>query len=381
MKRFFAVTMAVLMTAALCGCGVVQNPPASTGGPAAGEANTAVTAASPDTTAEPAVPLEGAAVVLKMSHGDGDTSMLSNTWNCYARVFKQSLEVYSGGEVTLDVHPNDSLGGTTSCLEQCSQGSIDIALSAASGALAGWVPNVSLFDVPYLIEDIDACNIVCEGVVRQTVSEELQEAGNMRLLTLVQTAFRYLDTWNRAVRTVDDVKGMKFRVQEMPAHIAMAESWGTIPSSVAFTELYSAASTGVIDCYDQCNYGLFMNNLYENVKYITETQHAANICICVMNEQSWAKLTPQQQAAVERAADDARRATLGVVQANNFNYTNRLEAAGIEIIALSDEQRATFAGPAYKAGLAAIQDKVDPEFVTLFESEYQAALRALGRRE
>lgn len=100
-----------------------------------------------------------------------------------------------------------------------------------------------------------------------------------------------------------------------------------------------------------------------------------------MNEQSWAKLTPQQQAAVERAADDARRATLGVVQANNFNYTNRLEAAGIEIIALSDEQRATFAGPAYKAGLAAIQDKVDPEFVTLFESEYQAALRALGRRE
>lgn len=203
----------------------------------------------------------------------------------------------------------------------------------------------------------------------------------MRLLTLVQTAFRNLDTWNRAVRTVDDVKGMKFRVQEMPAHIAMAESWGTIPSSVAFTELYSAASTGVIDCYDQCNYGLFMNNLYENVKYITETQHAANICICVMNEQSWAKLTPQQQAAVERAADDARRATLGVVQANNFNYTNRLEAAGIEIIALSDEQRATFAGPAYKAGLAAIQDKVDPEFVTLFESEYQAALRALGRRE
>ena len=382
MKRFLALVMALVMTfAILPGCNVVTTTP--TGGAAASDAASSADVAAPttsgDETTQPAQALEGASIVLRMSHGDNDISMLKNTWNCYARVFKKSVELYSGGEMTVDIYPNDQLGSTTSCLEQCSQGTLDIALSASVGALSGWVPNVSLFDIPYLINDIDACNIVCEGEVMEALSTELQDAANMRLLTMIQTDFRNLDSWDAPITSVEDMNGLKMRVQELDPHVAMVDAWGAIPSSVAFTELYSAASTGVIDCYENCNYTLFMNNLYETVNYITETKHAANVCVCVMNQDSWEELTAEQQDIINRAADDARRATSGVVQANNINNLNELEASGVEIISLTADERAAFADVAYEAGKASVINKIDPEFFALFENAYAEAEALLGR--
>lgn len=375
MKKVISRIMILAMLGTLlAGCGVVQTPP-STSSASSGNS----TAGAEGGTSGPAQPLEGAATVLRMSHGDNDTSMLENTWNAYARTFKKFVEIYSGGEMTLEIYPNDQLGSTTSCLEQCSQGTLDIALSASVGALAGWVPNVALFDVPYLIDDMDACNLVCQGEILDDVSEDLQASANMRLLSMMQTDFRNLDTWKAPVKSVGDMKGLKMRVQEIDPHIAMAEAWGAVPTVVAFTELYSAASTGVIDCYENCNYTLFMNNLYETVKYITETKHAANVCICTMNQDSWEKLTAEQQDVITRATAEARRATLGVVAANNVNRLDKLESSGVEIISLSDEERAEFAAAAYEPGLASVKDTVDADFYDRFVAAYDAACKMMGR--
>jgi tripartite ATP-independent transporter DctP family solute receptor len=380
MKRLISLLMALAMTAAiLTGCGVVTTKPTEgTGAGSAGSSSGASTTTS-DNTSTPAQPLEGASLVLKMSHGDNDTSMLENTWNCYARVFKKSLELYSGGEITLDIYPNDQLGSTTSCLEQCSQGSLDIALSASVGALAGWIPNASVFDIPYLIGDMDVCNLVCQGEVLNDLSTGLQKTAHMRLLSMMQTDFRNLDTWKAPVHTVSDLKGLKMRVQEIDPHIAMVKAWGAVPTTVAFTELYSAASTGVIDCFENCNYTLFMNNLYETVKYITETKHVANVCICAMNEQSWEKLTPEQQDIITRATADARRATIGVVAASNVNRINELESDGIQIISLTDDERAEFKNACFESAKASAMKKIDADFYNKFVEEYDAAAKIMGK--
>ena len=368
MKKLISSVVALsLLSALLTGCNVVTNTPSSTVSTQTSESS------------QPAEPLEGASIVLRMSHGDNDTSMLENTWNAYARVFKKSLELYSGGEMTVEIFPNDQLGGTTSCLEQCSQGTLDIALSASVGALSGWTPNACIFDIPYLIDDIDVCNLVCDGEILQELSAELQAAANMRLLTMVQTDFRNVDTWKAPVYSIDDMAGLKTRVQELDPHIAMVESWGAIPTSVAFTELYSAASTGVIDCFENCNYTLFMNNLYETVNYITDTQHAANVCVCVMNEDSWNSLTEDQQAIIARAARDGKRATMGVVTANNVNIINRLEESGVEMISLTDEERQAFKDACSEQVQKIIDSTIDSDYYEQFMRAYADAENILGR--
>ena len=152
-STFFALLLAMTL---LAGCGVVQNQPAEQTTDSAADSATTTTG---DTQSRP---LDGAEIVLKLSHTDNDISMLSNTWNCYARTFKSRLETLSGGTMTVDIYPNSQLGDETSTLEQCSKGTVDIVVGATCGNLATWVPNFNVFDIPYLMDDLDVCNLVCQ---------------------------------------------------------------------------------------------------------------------------------------------------------------------------------------------------------------------------
>lgn len=91
MKRTLALILAAVMILALSACGVVQNGTEGSSSPSS--------TVSGSTNDAPAAALPGASIVLKVSTPESDTNIL-NTWNCYARVFKNSLEVYSNGEIS-----------------------------------------------------------------------------------------------------------------------------------------------------------------------------------------------------------------------------------------------------------------------------------------
>lgn len=371
MRRKILCIFAAFMMLAMTGCGLVQNTPTTTTADSTADGATAIGDAQ-------SLPLEGASIVLRISHTDNDSSMLSNTWNCYARTFKSYLETFSGGEMSAEIFPNSQLGDETSCIEQCSQGTVDIVLGAASGNLASWVPDFNVSDIPYLVENLDACNLVCQGEILNELNAELKDAGNMRVLSLMATAFRNLDTWKAPVETVDDLHGMKVRVQSIDAHTTMVDGWGAIPTTVSFSELYSAASTGVIDAFENPNYTLFMNNLYEAVNYVTETQHLANVCMCLISGKTFDGLTAEQQEWVQRAAAEARRTAIGAVSANNVNVMANLKESGVEIISLSEEQRAEFRDACYDTCVETVMRTVDPDFYQRFLNAYATAEEMLG---
>lgn len=378
MKRKVLAFVLALLVLTLTGCGVVQNQSAAaTPAPEAGDGETAAnntttddTTAAGDTQSQP---LESAEIVLKLSHADNDLSMLSNTWNCYARTFKSSLETYSGGTMSVSIYPNSQLGDETSVLEQCSQGTVDMVVGAAPGNLASWVPEFNVFDIPYLLGSLDAVNMVCQGKILQELSDRLTKSGNMRLLNLMATSYRNTDSWKAPINTVEDMKGLKFRCQSIEAQTNMVRQWGAVPTTVAFNELYSAASTGVIDACEQANYGLFMINMQEVVKYITETHHLVNCCISVISEKTFSGLTEEQQGWVLSAASDARRAAVGVVTANDVNITEQLHAAGVEIISLSDETLAEFKDACFDECAQIVRQNIDEDFYNEFLDAYNAA--------
>ncbi|MEM5779967.1 MAG: TRAP transporter substrate-binding protein, partial [Lawsonibacter sp.] len=202
---------------------------------------------------------------------------------------------------------------------------------------------------------------------------------NMKIMSAFQTGFRNVDAYTKPVRTVADMKNMKFRLQSIDAHIAMAEAWGSVPTTVAFSELYSAASTGVIDASENSNYTLFMKKLEEVTKYITDTRHVANVVTALISTKTYEKLTPEQQSIVDRAADDARRASIGVVAANEINVTQKLLNAGVELIALTDEQRAEFKDACYDYCLSKVLPKINIDFYNKYLAEYAKAEEMLSK--
>ena len=98
-----------------------------------------------------------------------------------------------------------------------------------------------------------------------------------------------------------------------------------------------------------------------------------------MNQDSWERLTEEQQDIVTRAAIDARRATLGVVTANNVNLLNELEESGVEIIALTDEERAKFSEACFEEAKAVALQSVEADFYENFMAAYENAKEMLGR--
>ena len=379
MKRSLHTSLFASFLAAsllLSGCGVVQQEPAATAG--AGNVEAAAVAAI---ASNPATPLEGASIVLRVAHPDNDTSILEQSWNCYARTFKSSVELYSGGEMTCEIFPNNQLGDATSCMEQCAQGTLDVCMSLSTGSLAGWIPNISVFDIPYIVDDIDAANLLCEGPILEELNSDLEQKGNLHIMSMMQTGFRNLDTMSKKVTTVEDLAGLKLRLQEIDAQIAMAEAWKAVPTTVAFSELYSAASTGVIDGFDNCNHILLLNSLYETVKYVTETQHLANVVVALISNETYSSLTPEQQDVIDRAADDARRATIGVVTANNINVIDTLQSNGVEIISLTDEERAVFKDACFDQSKESVLSMVDAGFYQRFTDAYASAKEMLGRAQ
>lgn len=379
MKRSLHTSLFASFLAAsllLSGCGVVQQEPAATAGAGNVEAPAVAAIAS-----NPATPLEGASIVLRVAHPDNDTSILEQSWNCYARTFKSSVELYSGGEMTCEIFPNNQLGDATSCMEQCAQGTLDVCMSLSTGSLAGWIPNISVFDIPYIVDDIDAANLLCEGPILEELNSDLEQKGNLHIMSMMQTGFRNLDTMSKKVTTVEDLAGLKLRLQEIDAQIAMAEAWKAVPTTVAFSELYSAASTGVIDGFDNCNHILLLNSLYETVKYVTETQHLANVVVALISNETYSSLTPEQQDVIDRAADDARRATIGVVTANNINVIDTLQSNGVEIISLTDEERAAFKDACFDQSKESVLSMVDAGFYQRFTDAYASAKEMLGRAQ
>lgn len=379
MKRSLHTSLFASFLAAsllLSGCGVVQQEPAATAGAGSAEAAAVAAIAS-----NPATPLEGASIVLRVAHPYNDTSILEQSWNCYARTFKSSVELYSGGEMTCEIFPNNQLGDATSCMEQCAQGTLDVCMSLSTGSLAGWIPNISVFDIPYIVDDIDAANLLCEGPILEELNSDLEQKGNLHIMSMMQTGFRNLDTMSKKVTTVEDLAGLKLRLQEIDAQIAMAEAWKAVPTTVAFSELYSAASTGVIDGFDNCNHILLLNSLYETVKYVTETQHLANVVVALISNETYSSLTPEQQDVIDRAADDARRATIGVVTANNINVIDTLQSNGVEIISLTDEERAAFKDACFDQSKESVLSMVDAGFYQRFTDAYASAKEMLGRAQ
>lgn len=98
-----------------------------------------------------------------------------------------------------------------------------------------------------------------------------------------------------------------------------------------------------------------------------------------MNEDSWNSLTEDQQAIIERAARDGKRATMGVVTANNVNIINRLEESGVEMISLTDEERQAFKDACSEQVQKIIDSTIDSDFYEQFMRAYADAENILGR--
>lgn len=249
----------------------------------------------------------------------------------YNTPFKEIIEKTSGGRISVEIHNNGTLGTDYELVESTQNG--DIHMTFNSTAIhANFVTAAAILDIPFLFDDLDHMQEAAFGDFYTALAEEYAAKG-FHLLGFGTQGFRQMST-NTPVHTLDDLKGMKIRTMETPYHLATWKALGCNPTPIAFPELYLALQQGTVVAQENPYENIVNAKLYEQQKYIVETNHIGLLIGWVMNKETYDAMSEELRALV----DDAARQVLEKNWAENAERTARsvqtVKDAGLEIITL-----------------------------------------------
>ncbi len=301
-----------------------------------------------------------AQTTLRFAH----TQPTSDTHHAAAEHFSERVSELTGGEITVTVHPAGELGNDPAVLEGVRLGTIDIG-QTGNPFYTRFAPKLNVLDLPYLFNSYDHVYRVIDGEVGQQLLGELEQ-NRMKGLAFWEIGFRKVTNSSRAVRTPDDLQGLKIRTTPNPAHVQAFEIWGAAPTPMAFTEVYLALETGTVDGQENPVNIIRSNRFQEVQKHMSMTDHAYTVSIVSMNLAKFQGLPAQHQEALLTAAREAAEYQRDLNREQDDEGLADIRAAGVEVI--EDVDREAFKAAVFETVSQTFVDEHGPELVDAIDA-------------
>ena len=221
-----------------------------------------------------------------------------------AQEFGRLLEEYSGGTMRVEVLAGGLAGGEREIVESQQLGIMD--MSVVSGILQNFDPAMMIMEWELLFVNEDHVRKVWGGPIGQQIFDRLVQTTDIRILSTFMRTPRLMTT-NRPINSIGDLTGLRLRVPEMAARMALWEALGASPTPMAFPEVYSALQTGTIDGQENPISAILNARFYEVANYLAITNHVYGFMFLTIAEPVWQSFNEQQRGWVTSAA---RRAAL-----------------------------------------------------------------------
>ncbi len=264
----------------------------------------------------------------------------------------QRLAEKSGGKLRVDVYSSGQLGSERECLELVQLGGLAMTKVSAS-VLEGFAPEFKVFGLPYLFRDDAHKNAVLAGPIGREILLAPQSKF-MRGLCYYDSGSRNFYT-KKPVRTPEDLKGLKIRVQESPMAFALIRAFGASATPISFGELYTALQQGVVDGAENNPPSFHLARHYEVCKFYTLDEHTSVPDVVVVGTHVWNSLTPQEQQWLQEAADESAVYQHKLWQTSTEESLAAVAKAGVEIIR---PDKAAFAAKVAELHETARQDPI-----------------------
>ncbi|MCF8481827.1 MAG: DctP family TRAP transporter solute-binding subunit [Rhodospirillum sp.] len=268
-----------------------------------------------------------------------------------AQIFKNIVEGES--DMTVEVYPAGALGNESELVQQAQEGITPVVM--VSGAMSKICSVAQVLDIPYTFASATQAWTVLDGSFGQELGDYCLEKTGLRTLAYGETGFRNFTNNSHPIKTPEDMKGLKFRVQPIPLYVEMVKGLGGEPTPIAWTELPTALSTGVVDGQENPVGVIYNNNLHKLQKYLTLDGHVYAADFLLINDDFFQSLSPENQAILARAAKVAGTMGRAIQQFNTAEGVTKVSAEGMEVYAPTAEDLAKFreaAQPAVKTWLA-----------------------------
>ncbi|MGE0501200.1 MAG: TRAP transporter substrate-binding protein [Rhizobiaceae bacterium] len=207
--------------------------------------------------------------------------------------FVRLVDERTGGSVKIELFCCSQLGGERQIADGVSLGSIDMAVLGATGAEA-----LNLLFMPFLFRDKEHALSVVNGDVGQTLREKYHDETGNRLIGFVLQGTREFLTNGRAIRTPDDIRGMKIRAPELPVVVASLKALGASAAVVPFPELYLALQQGAVDGWEGPVNVMHDAKHWEVAKFLSRASWIHDFNYLIASDATWGRITPDDQKVV-----------------------------------------------------------------------------------
>ena len=212
----------------------------------------------------------------------------------------------------------------------------------SSSYLADKVPEIALFDLPFLIRDRAQAYSMLDGLLGQLVVDKMAEAAEFRIVAWWDNGFRHFSNGVRPIRTPADCEGLKIRTlfSELQQQSFAAMGFNPVPLDVA--ELPGACADGTVDAQENPLTNTFNFGINAHHRWITMSGHFFGPCVVLAHKKTWDAWPVDVRQAVQEALAVATPAQRGFAAAEDDEIRSRLDPTQNELIELSEDERGAF---------------------------------------
>lgn len=290
-----------------------------------------------------------APIVIKFSHVVATDTPKGQA----AERFKQLAEKATNGKVKVELYPNSQLYKDKEELEALQLGAVQmLAPSLAKFGPLG-VKEFEAFDLPYIFPTKTALYNVTEGEIGKSLLKKLEPKG-ITGLAYWDNGFKVMSA-NKPLHNPADFKGLKMRIQSSKVLDAQMRALGANPQVLAFSEVYQALQTGVVDGTENPPSNMYTQKMHEVQKHVTVSNHGYLGYAVIVNKKFWDGLPPEIRTQLEKAMREATTFEKAIAQRDNDQALDAIKKAGkTQIYSLTVQEQAE-----WRKALAPVQKAME----------------------
>ncbi|HEV7815114.1 MAG TPA: TRAP transporter substrate-binding protein [Janthinobacterium sp.] len=308
-----------------------------------------------------------APIVIKFSH----VTTADTPKGMAAQRFKELAEKATKGRVKVEVYPNSQLYKDTEEMEALELDAVQMLAPSLSKFAPLGVKEFEVYDLPYILPSKAALTRVNDGPVGRSLLKKLEPKG-ITGLAFWDNGFKEM-TGDRPMRLPADLKGMKMRIQSSRVLDAQMRALGAIPQELAFSQVYAAMQSGLVDGSENAPSNIYTQKMHEVQKYMTMSDHGYLGYVVVTNKKFWDSLPADIRDELAAAMKEATRYADLIAQQENERALAAIRKSGkMQVYILTAQEKAEWR-KALLPVQRAMEEHIGKQLIADFNREAAAA--------
>ncbi|MBI4185271.1 MAG: TRAP transporter substrate-binding protein [Proteobacteria bacterium] len=265
-----------------------------------------------------------AEIELKFGHVGEPGSLFTAS----ADEFAKRANVALAGKARVSVFGSSQLGSDSELLQKLKLGTVDFALP--STAMSTVADEFGLFELPYLVKDRAHMGRIEKDILWPRLAPAV-EAKGYKIIATWENGFRHVTNNVRPIARPEDLKGIKLRTPQGKWRVKMFQAYGANPSPMAFSEVFVALKTGVMDGQENPFAQIYSAKFQEVQKYLSLTGHVYTPAYVTVGAKKWGELPAEVRGALERIAKETQAFVYKTAVAMEDDLLAKIKSAGVTV--------------------------------------------------